>query len=255
MASFDYTYSPVYGVEPYIENGGAGGAKVTENNLIISAWQNPDNIISVQPFTGADLVRPIYANDNPLVAQTERDAAALAFSSRHSARFHYVPIPVQPEVPAVTLALVLNPPPEYKQEMMGAVSFNGGNPATLSNWTIRRSLQGNYAWYDNIWSSEEGRNSTVLGASNYLVYAGLRSTYLKLGEFENIPLAFLKTNGADGSVPVAFDRTTAEGAQEMVNAVNLGNFYVAFVMTVAPILEQIQGFYFDIKWPHSSARG
>jgi hypothetical protein len=111
------------------------------------------------------------------------------------------------------------------------------------------------------------RDSRNLIANNFADLGGAGvstqaaySTYLHLPDLTagDYRLPFLKTSGADGVKPEFFDPYTAGGAQEMVAAVNRGEFFV--FMEIRAVLEQKQTtpvltVNHTIVWPHSAARG
>lgn len=244
MPSADYNYTSVYGAEPYKDNGGLGGATVTAQNLIITAWEveskggePPDPFLEF-----GDFLVPAYVNE-ALPAQRQTAAIQPMFS-RHSAEV-WLDSGITEAV-----CFVLNPPPELKQQLVRSVTFNGGDPLDLANYTVSKSLQGCYAWQGGCVTADISENDyQTAGLSD-----GVFSSYLPLGdragENDNTPLPFLKTNGADGVTPVFFDRFTADGVNEMIAAVNAGNFYIAYTV----LLDAPPAHVF-IKWPHSLARG
>lgn len=237
MASYPYFYRPIYGIEPYLSNGGAGGAKVTAQNLIVSAWVGPGGGDS-QPFVNADFMHPISVNDNPALFPVDREGGGTAFHSRHSAQFLFLGTGVDD----ARAALVLNPPPEYKQELADALVFNGGDPSDLNNFQANKSIMGSYAWRVEV---------TDLNFIPVVTTTVTISSYLEQG-LTSPPLAFLRTNGADGQTPQFFDRTTAVGVDEMIAAVDKGDFFIACsIEALTPPL----GGIINIRWPHSSARG
>jgi hypothetical protein len=246
MATLDYNYSPNYGVEDYAEVNGLDGAKVSQDNLCITLWEI-DGGAFAPPFAFGNLIVPNYIND--AVPEQNRAAFKQGMKSRTSCLSFLVPS----NDPKLTndLCLVLNPPPEYRQQMAQAVVFNGGDPLDLANYTISKSLQGNYTWRPTY------QLTTGIGDENIIDFSPVSpvifSTYLQLDPVDAAPLPFLKTNGADGVAPVFFDRTTAGGVAEMIAAVNGGEFYIA--MAFADLGVGGTGKHFGAVWPHSAARG
>ena len=66
--------------------------------------------------------------------------------SRHSAEIWLENDPEDKDAAINQMILVMNPPPELKQQLVGSVVFNGGDPLDLNNYTVSRSLQGCYIW-------------------------------------------------------------------------------------------------------------
>jgi hypothetical protein len=231
-----YIYIPSYGIERYKKSN--NGAEETNDNLLITLWQ----VIDSDPVLLGDLFIQNYARDNVPVA--EQPAYEQAFKSRDSARFYFKFV-APPNPP--TLFAVLNPSQEYQQKMVDAIVYNGGPVALLSSYMIKKSLQSNYVWDVFEQLAPTGRNVYAPGADLNATF----STYLDLGA-SAAPLAFLKTNGADGNTPEFFDRSTSDGVKEMIAAVNKGDFYVGMIISAQ---SETDGGYITIKYPHSVARG
>lgn len=252
MPDLSYAYMPVYGVEPYLDNGGLGGAVVTGDNLVITAWQT----------TGKLGTPPDYADFGPILKPAAvntalPDAARVAgqsfANSRHSSMVYINGDLGAAAEPINAMGLVLNPPPEVKQLLAGAVSYNGGNPADLASYTVTKSLQAQYAWRFLAWiaSAHNAPLNTIAGTfySTYLFY---NDTAFDVAG--RVP--FLKTNGANGVIPTFFDVSLASGVNQMVEAVNDGDgYYIFFSAPVQTDDEDPEGNYLDITYPHSAARG
>lgn len=250
MPNLNYSYMPVYGVEPYLDNNGAGGAKVTQENLIITAWaveskfEGPPEYIE---FEG--ILKP--AEVNTALPEAARIAGKQTFDSRHSALVYINGNLNQEggeELDAV--GYVLNPPPEMKQLLQGAVEYNGGAVDSLDSYTVKKSLQSAYAWRQSFFAAEY--HNALISTEFPAVF----STYLFFSEpfgDETFRIPFLKTNGADGVTPKCFDVSMASGVRQMIEAVNDGDFYVVYILPV--LSEYSDASYSGIVYPHSAARG
>lgn len=249
MAAITYLYAPTYGVERYAYNGGDGGAVETNDNLLITLW----GIEEKDPIEFGELIVPAYATENPDITTSAELAPAYeqAMKSRTSSRFLIGLLPKY-----TILMAVLNPPQEYRQQMVDAVVYTGGDVTDLDNFTVKKSLQCNYVWrLEAINNSAIGQNVDLPGADTL---SASYSSYLDLGVGvpptipTSAPRAFLKTNGADGEAPEFFDRSTPDGVKEMIAAVNKGDFYIGMFL-LANIFQT--GSYVNIVYPHSAARG
>ena len=244
MADLNYLYSPMYGVEPFDPT--TTGAKLTQQNLVVTAWtvenKGGDPFIEV-----GQLLQPASQNDNLL--QARRIGGTQAVDSRCSAQMFFMNSGVKPIVLDGTLFLVLNPPQELRQQYAGAVVFNGGDPEDLANYTVSKSLMGGYTW--RISADEDDSSQNFMESpSELLAFWG---TYLDLGDYSGAPdnsFPLLKTSGADGTQPLFFDRTTAQGVQEMIAAINAGNFFVPMIV----LADFDTPLRLTITYPHSNAR-
>jgi hypothetical protein len=245
MADIAHMDTTLYGVEPYKES--VNGAQVTEQNLIITAWNATED--EGGAFSGfGDLLIPVTHNDNVLAAK--RAAGVQAMDSRWSSEI-WLQNNGEQGGQVGAMLFVLNPPPELKQQLSQSVVFNGGLTTDLTNYTVRKSLQGCYVWQVKAWIAGASENVIQPDESPNAVFG----TYLPLGDYTGLtdpsPMAFLKTNGADGVAPLFFDRSTEDGVAEMIAAVNRGDFYVPMFFDS----EWNNPSHFQIRWPHSTARG
>ena len=248
MAELKYSYTPLYGCEPYLDNNGAGGALVTGNNLIITLWSVSAVFL---PVDFLSLLKPNSVND--LAAPAQRTAALQAAHSRHSARFFFNPASYGSFEEGDTvwpLMAVVNPPPELKQQLVGAVEFNGGDPSLITNYNVKKSLQGLYFWTGSPIAGTFEPNYNVWGGEGW---SAAFSDYIPLFNNPIEPIPFLATNGADGSAPTFFDRSTVQGVNQMIEAVNDGAFYIAYFFGTFLFGENTPG-WVDFRWPHSAAR-
>ncbi len=248
MADLNYLLSPAYGFEPFASNGGAGGANVTGHNLVITTWALDDKLIVSPILVFGALRQPISQNDN--ISVQKRVAGGQAMHSRNSAQMFFEADP-NDDPPDSNFLFVLNPPPELRQQIAGSVVFNGGDPLDLANYTVKQSLQGCYVWDTEVDLAPASDQNFYLRPQTHVAMAG---SYLNLGDYNGIggtPIPLLKTSGADGQTPQFFDRTTAQGVNEMIAAINAGNFYIPLLVFLGgPGPTRV-----TIKWPHSVARG
>jgi hypothetical protein len=249
MADLNYLFSQTFGFEPYKDNSGAGGATLTGHNLVVTTWaviaKGPDGV-----YTGS-LLRPVSENEN--VLPQKRVGGTQAVNSRYSARMRFQwdgstkPVPITTD----TVLFALNPPPELRQQLVRAVAFNGGDPADLNNFTVRRSLQLQNTWEIDLHTSN-GYDCIYIPT---LDFDALWSTMLDLGAYNGSPglfLPLLRSNGANGQMPQGFDMTTAQGVNEMLATVNAGDFYVGLIVGAD---WNDNHMWCEIRFPHSAARG
>jgi hypothetical protein len=263
----DYQFIHHYGCEPYADNDGAGGAKITAQNLVITSWgqTNAEEGPDATFFNETVLLIPNPDNTDVGISAFERSVQSQGFHSRHSAHT-YVQQNASGQSPIITpVGYVLNPPPEFKQAMAGALVYDGGDPLLFASFTGKKSLMSQYDWRYAVESVAPRAAPTNFDIdttpAGILVTRAAYSTYLELPSLGSGPfqLPFLKTSGADGSVPQFFDRTTAAGVKEMIAAVNRGEFFVFMQLSgvvlggqdPAPSLATQH----TIVWPHSAARG
>lgn len=259
MPTPPYNYVPIYGVEQHLTNlpaeGGNGGARADNDNLIITAWEvdTKNSGGSADPFVFGDLVIPRYASDG--VSDEEKPAWTTPMLGRVGARFllSTVSDPGFDEF----MVLVLAPPEELKQQLAGSVVFNGGNTLDRASYTFSKSHMGQFAWKGLLYESQDGNDDGLGGFDFSTSLAYQIGSYIPLNLYGATPdgtyLPLLKTNGADGVAPVAFDMTTADGVAECIAAVNQGNFFIPLVIEQDDF--DSPGAYYDIWWPHSGVRG
>jgi hypothetical protein len=245
VADLNYLFSTLYGFEPF--NPVNTGAKVTGQNLVVTAWtvvnKGGDPFIEV-----GQLLQPSTENDN--LTQARRVGSSQAVDSRCSAQFFFEPSGVKP-IPLANglLFLALNPPPELRQQCAQAVVFNGGDPTDIASYTVKKSLMGGYTWRLAAEEEDSSQNFLVTPSDMLAIWG----TYLDLGDLSGAPdnsFPLLKTSGADGTQPQFFDRSTAQGVQEMIAAVNAGNFFVPMLIA-ADFSDSIR---ITLTYPHSNAR-
>lgn len=253
-----------YGCEPYASNSGAGGATLTEQNLVITAWGGTEAQASgdgdlSEVFEDATLLTP--NPDNTALDAFTRAACRQGFHSRHSAHTFVQQGDSKQDATIMPVGYVLNPPPEFKQDMAQALSYNGGAVLDYASWTANKSLMSQYAWRYAVEDVQERDSPSNANGATLLITRAAYSTYLHLPSLapgDTYRLPFLKTSGADGVKPLFFDPSTVGGAQEMVAAVNLGNFFV-FMELAADVPGKFAApaaqVNHTIVWPHSAARG
>jgi hypothetical protein len=247
MPDLPYTFMPLYGHEPYLSNGGAGGSRVTQDNLVISSWSVTKKFGEPPEYMEfGTILHPAEVNTS--LGATDRVAGKQTANSRYSALAYLQD--VDDPLPLGILGFVLNPPAEMKQLLQGALSYNGGDVNNLANYTVHKSLQSAYLWRGLHSSDGLGHNVVEINFANLPVF----STYLWFGDLAtdaNVHVPFLKTNGANGVAPVFFNPTTPAGVTEMIDAVNSGDFYVIYTMFVT----DDEATYYGTYYPHSTARG
>lgn len=254
-----YNYIPIYGVEEHLPDlpapGGNGGARADNDNLIITAWEvdTKNGGSSATPFVFGDLIIPRYASDG--VSDEEKPAWTTPMLGRVGARFFLSTIN-DPGFDTY-LVLVLAPPQELKQQLAGSVVFNGGDPLSVSSYTFSKSQVGQFAWkglmYEANFESADGMGGFDSELFNYQIGSYINLNLLGSPEGTYLPL--LKTNGANGVAPEAFNMTTADGVAECITAINQGSFFIPMVLEEAEFDTPNSGAYFDVWWPHSGVRG
>lgn len=247
MANLNYIFNQLYGFEPFQNNGPFGGALVTGQNLVITSWlvsdkgdPPPDPFITI-----GDPLLPVSQNDN--IGDQRKAANTQTMHSRVACMAQVIPQPKK--TVSDTLLFVLNPPNEVKQQLAQSVVFNGGDPADLANYTIKKSLNSCYPWHGSLFEND-GLPQAAFENQILLTWG----SYLPLGNYDGVdalPIPLLATSGANGQKPVFFDTFTAQGIQDMIAAVNAGNFFIPMMITA----DFNDGATFSIEWPHSAARG
>lgn len=247
MADLNYLYSPYYGIEPFDPT--SVGAKLTGQNLVVTVWTVPEKVDAI-PVPGV-LVQPASQNDN-LLAERRAATGATAMFSRCSAQMLFIQTEGEGINPVLTdpLLLVLNPPPELRQQWSQAVTFNGGNPADPADYTVLRSLLCGYTWRVQADLGDEVQNALVPSIDLEYDFG----TLTDLGNYDGVAslsMPLLATSGADGQAPTFFDRTTDQGVADMLAAVNAGEFFVPLLIG-ADVTTPTR---FTVTYPHSAARG
>lgn len=253
-----YDYVPIYGVEEHLPDlpapGGNGGAREDNDNLIITAWEVSDKNQggSANPFVFTDLMIPRYSSEG--VSDEEKPAWQTPMLGRVGARF--LLSTANDGGFEQFFVLVLSPPEELKQQLANSVVYNGGDPLDVASYTFTKSQAGQFAWKGLMYISADSGDTGInafSGGSNFSYDIG---QYIPLNLFSQPDatyLPLLRTNGADGNAPEAFDMTTPDGVAECITAVNRGEFYVPLLLEEAEY--ESPGAYFDVWWPHSIPRG
>lgn len=258
-----YQYVPIYGVEPYENNAGAGddtefggGAELTNNNLLVTLWTVDSLDVEGIPASGR-LLRPFYAD--PLIPfQAFFDQIGLknlganvkqSFDSRTSLKFFLGKLAEDlPFAFAFPLLAVLNPPAEMKNRLANTFRNLRVDPASATGFSAQfiAGVAGQGAW-----------NAAYADADNpaHEVNATGDTSFSFIPYFVS-KLPYLKTNGADGVFPEFFPLTpTPMGTMDSkatYDALLTGDFYVAALIT--PLSDSL-GWVVRIEWPHSLARG
>jgi hypothetical protein len=236
-----YTYVPIYGVEPYdamnvpVAQEFGGGADITNDNLLITLW-GVDLVDLAIPLTG-ELLKPY-----PNTQAGANDAAAAAagglnnylegfsqfYNSRYSSRFIFSR---NEEFQHDQLLGVMQPPQDLKNQLALAVKTNNNSVS------FQASVLSLPAWHYYV-------TNLFNGAISGFAFFGGGSPSI----FGTIP--FLKTSGANGVFPVAFDTSTIAGLKAMFDAVILGNFYVPVLIGTSENIDLAH----DLAWGHSPGR-
>jgi hypothetical protein len=234
----DYTYQPIYGVEPWQDNAGVGypavyggGAKYTAQNLLVSMWT------TIDPFPTLDKLLVSLPNTadavalNAVIPGLGTYGVAQVFNSRTSTRFI---LQLDDEAIPNDCIAILNPPSDYKSQLQNALKTNANSPV---GFEVLKSFLGSQAF-------------------EYYVTNG-KSEALPGGAIFGNPLGFgliYANSGADGTPPTLLPDYTAgfPAFQTTINALNSGNFYLG--VTFSPGGDEDTG-VFTINWPHTAARG
>ena len=257
MPSPDYSYIPTFGVEDYIAVPDTnGGARVTNDNLVITQWMltDFDGYAEIE-FDARGILIP--RSVDIAVGADQRPAFELGMKGRVGSRWFLDALRANP---SIDLALaVLEPPQELKQQLANSVIYNPNNldpapnPLDVTSYRFLKTHQGQFAWKFAVGASTFGDGQGKLEGPEPV--EGFVGSFIPLNTQGGVPDAsffpLLKTNGADGEQPVFFNPATAAGVQETIAAVNRGEFYVPFIWE--PIGSD--GSYYDLTWPYSASRG
>jgi hypothetical protein len=248
-----YVYVPAYGIEPYAALGTpesaqtGGGAKVTQDNLIVSLWGN----ITFQngvPSAGK-LMKPASAFGDFLEALLPgfvgfpNNGWKTEFASRYAARF-VLELKGKEDIDYPILG-VMNPPAALKQRLAGALEVAASGAPQGYTVTVKKPITDNVSWNINAQSIDiEG--SYAGGASGFDAEVA--------GVFADLP--FCATDGSDGVFPTFyaglfdFPSPTLGQVKTLIAALNRGNFFIPF-----EIGAEAGSLAVTINWPHSIGRG
>lgn len=244
MPALNYRFIPQYGFEPY--DVASGETEVTQNNLVITSWFASLQQGPASPLAFFDQLIPNYANTS--VGAAERAASLSSINSRVSAKFFFS---VSSNVVG-GICCVVNPPAEYKQQMQGAIVYNGGDPFDIASYTVKKPLQGNYLWEASKDLAGSSSQNILQSSVVDLAYGTVPPNTSAL--LSGAPLQLLKTNGADGTAPTFFDFSSPVGVNAMIAALNAGGeYYVPLFYTLGS--SSPDPAYRNLKYPHSAARG
>jgi hypothetical protein len=273
VADPQYLYQPIYGVAPWEAVEGksfadaagtipdptgpfGGGAVVSPDNLILTAWTVTDTDAEDHPSQGA-LLRPFNEFPSNIAQDAQFGFAGVSlnglaqeFDSRTAARFVLsLPTAPTPQAFEPPVLLVLNPPSGLKNRLARAISIEGrGGPMGFTG-TVNKSLWDVAVWACSFMRGASGIDQGVMG--EYVPGSALRGL-LPFTGVTGLPL--LRTSGADGNypefLPVYPDSNTVPA---LVEALDSGDFYVP--MLIAWDTEVTPNVTFDCAWPHSVARG
>lgn len=223
---------PIYGVEPYNPLGVApatdygGGANVTQENLLITLWTNPGaedldipgELIKPAAYSAAGQADPTF---QPAFSQQ-------AFRSRLSTRFAYVGGDQEGDT---EMLAILNPPQELRE------AFLLNKPANLPALGLTKGLT---LWCHWVWEAFL-RDLDGEFEGGEIAFSGFSPT--------SQPIAFAKTNGADGVWPEFYPLASLDDFAATIEAFRGGApFYIAAVIEAEDDASII-----DIRWPFSGA--
>jgi hypothetical protein len=256
-----YAYSPLYGVEPFENVAGApltnislggqvetfgGGAKITNNNLLVTLWGNLENAAPpANPFPIAgDLLQPADSVTGQVsaYAQDFQKGLSQVFDSRTTAKFRFQQTDGEGAFVETPLMAVLNPPAEIKNYYQRVMKVVNNEP------TFLRSALDMLVWEAQFFSSDF---SLSLTNAQGLITAG-----------NSLGFPLLKTSGADGVFPEFYPVLSqllilqdVAGIKAYLEAIADGDFFIPVLIqptTPPPASEDPWGV--KITWPHSIAR-
>jgi hypothetical protein len=250
-----YQYQTIYGVEPYAANGVpasadfGGGAKVTNNNLLITLWDLPGFSPGADPPVTGTLVKPFVntATGQAVIAGAASGGIGLEegfstfFDSRYSARIllsSQVSESNEPPILSEYLMAVLQPPQDLKNYVLWLVNNLDTSAFTLDfTGSFFQTACWDFKATDTFYLAYQ--ESALFGGADF-------GSGLKL----------LLTNGANGVFPVfenIVDTATAFAALRAL--VRGGTFYVPVIFSRSQTLEDDNGQeVFTFSWPGSNAR-
>jgi hypothetical protein len=251
LPDHSYKYRPVYGVEEFdVANL---GAKVTQENLLISAWRTPDVAVpGAQPVDFAEILTPDALTDELPFTNANRNGFIGTMKSRYSCRFWFESTDAQPKFGS-NFSVVLNPPAELKQQIMQAAKYVG-NAATpfsageLPDYQFSKSVMYDYSW---LVRADEGATFGDVPE----VPDGSHSVFVPFDEGGSPFYPYLRTSGADGNAPEFYDVTSAAAVRDMIAAIDAGEDFFVFMTFDTTIFDSGPAKNLDILWPHSIARG
>ena len=250
MPALTYKLIPQYGLEPYADNGGLGGALLTGDNLVVTVWEATTGTIQAPPappITFGNILKPNSVNTSVGVSAAERAASLQAKDSRNSAHFSFHPTP---QAGPAAFCMVVNPPEEYKQMMAGALVYNGGDPYDVASYTVKKSLQGNFFWRAIADAHPVAVPNEVDLFSYDLIFGAYPPNVGPAGNAKAVQL--LKTSGADGVTPQFFNLSSPSGVQDMIDTIDDGGQYYIPVLNTNAVSSTL---YAGVVYPHSAARG
>jgi hypothetical protein len=248
----NYEYQPMFGVDRWKDIDGTdnGGAEFSDNQLIVTQWGVDDK--KVDPATAysfGDMLVPRYAR----AGETNRKRWETSTLGRVGSKFFLQNYQDAPQEDAV--CAVLNPPQELKQQLAFSAEFDGGDVSDPDSYTFLKPQQGQFAWKMKIIGTEDGQNIIEDFSGSEFLFG----QYLPINTMGGSPdpgdmQPFLKTSGADGVAPEPFDQSTEAGINELIAAVNRGDFFIPLIYEVSDFAFN-PGAYGEIWWPYSASRG
>jgi hypothetical protein len=238
MRTVDYLYKPIFGIEKYLPPGNGiandGGAEMTNDNLVISLWDEDLTQILI-PIAEAE-PGGFFTPPPPQYANLARSF----MSSRVSARFY-----MEGSVKLDGMVAVINPPQEYKQRIAFAVERIGDIVADGADAiSIVKPLSSLDSW----WVKAAEADLEVLQVEEF---ESPESVGAQWSNFGGVP--YVKTNGADGNPPefITPGGSVSSNADvdKIIAAFNSGDFYI--LMEIGGIFDTS---VISIEWPHSTGR-
>lgn len=259
MAIPSYENIPVHGFEPWLsiegktfsDNAGAvvvpenqalygGGAKITNENLVIGLWTIITEDANGNPVTGAQ-IRPFdsFPDLNAATGIPTTTLLSQVFDSRISAKVGVTP---SGEFPADILA-VIAPPPGFKNRLQRALT-RFDTATSISEGNVNKSLIDQFVWAVTLGNTSGG----FLGPTESVnVVIGSA-----LGAFGGPNL--LSTSGADGEYPLFLpnDSDSLASLQATQAALESGKFYVPIRFSWDD--GAVSNIRFDVTYPASATR-
>ena len=246
-----YSYIPAYGIEPYAALGTpesaqtGGGAKVTQDNLIVSLWGSITFFDGV-PSAGK-LMKPVsafgdfFATLVPGFVGFPNNGWKTEFASRYAARL-VLELQGKDDIDYPIMG-VMNPPASLKQRLAGALEVAASGAPQGYTVTIKKPITDTLSWNINA-QSIDFEGSYAGGAQAFdAEVAGL---------FADLP--FCATDGSDGVFPTFYaglvNNPTLGQVKTLVAALNSGNFFIPF-----QIGADVGSLAVTINWPQSIGRG
>jgi hypothetical protein len=254
----EYVYIPIYGVEEYdaLDTPSSaqlgGGAKVTNDNLLVSLWSQLEEDQDTGIPVDGQLVKPAYAFGGDWFSQSLGPQPAgqnilnlpnvgwkSDLKSRYAARF-FLDMKGKSQVSPPFMAF-LKPPAELRQMLVGALSLDDNG-----NTVYQRPILDNFTW------KQDSRGAGLEGELE-----GVEDVDTAFSSFfSEIP--YYIGDGSDGVFPTPMTNLEGvldsgnAGVQTLLNNLRNGTFSVGCWMFPE---NPFSSMYHTIEWPHSIGRG